>query len=145
VSPSGASHVDRRIAEAVAAAAGTTVSRLGLRFDRVVIEVLGELRRFAEGATPNGQTVLVTLTAPIRAPSKTTRALEQEIGTVLVARAVDRDRRTRLHGNAVRLRLVEHTVAEDHRLIGFVHNPDVSAAHLLRLAERWLQAGGSLP
>jgi hypothetical protein len=136
-----ASSLDRRIAEAIACGAGVTLSRLGLRFDRVVVRVLGDLRRFAEDSTPKGHAVIATLTAPILVPAKTVRALRQQIGTLLQVSAEGRDLRATLHGNTVRLRLVELAATSDQQLIGFVHNPGVDSTHLMDLAEQWLRAG----
>jgi len=131
--------VDRQLAEKIVDHAGLTTSRLGLRFDRVVVRILADVRRFADGATPAGVTVLLTLTAPIRRPAKTANALEQEIGALLTAGAAGEDRTARLWGNDVRLRLVRN--GSKHKLIGFVHNPESDAARLLDLGEQWLHAG----
>ena len=70
-------NVERDIAEAVLAGSGLTPAKLGLRFDRVVGRVLGDLRAFADGAAPAGVTLVVTVTAPIRQPAKTVDALRQ--------------------------------------------------------------------
>jgi hypothetical protein len=128
----------RAIAEQIAKAGGETITGLGLRFDRVVVRVLRDLWRFAEGSTLPRATVIVTLTAPIRAPAKTVIALELEIDALLRAGVGGRDRVADVWGNAVRLRLVEHALTRSHKLIGFVHNRDVDAKHLLDLAEQWL-------
>jgi hypothetical protein len=133
--------LDRAIAEQIVNAGGETVSRLGLRFDRVVMRVLDDLRRFAEGKTPAGASVILTLTAPIRMPAKTISALELEIEALLRAGLGDRDRIAEVCSNAVRLRLVEHAPTRDHRLVGFVHNRDSDARHLVDLAEQWLRCG----
>jgi hypothetical protein len=134
--------LDRQLAEEIIEASGLTTTRLGLRFDRVVVRILTDLRRFADGATPAGLTVLLTLTAPIRTPAKTAGALEQEIGALLVDGAVGADRSATLYGNGVRLRLIRS--ASRRKLIGFVHNPDSDATHLLDLAEHWLSAVPSI-
>ena len=130
--------VDRQLAEKIVDQAGLTTSRLGLRFDRVVVRILADVRRFAEGAMPAGTTILLTLTAPIRRAAKTADALEQEIAALLAAGVAGEDRTARLWGNEVRLRLVRN--ASGHKLIGFVHNPESDAARLLDLGERWLHA-----
>lgn len=131
---------DRQIAEEIAKSCGATVSRLGLRFDRVATGLLERLKLFAETATPADATIVLTLTAPIRTPAKTTRALEQEIEALLQAGPGRADRIAEIGGNAVRLRLVGHASGRTHRFIGCVHNPDIDAVHLLDLVEQWLRA-----
>jgi hypothetical protein len=86
---------ERQIAARIAKAGGQTISGLGLRFDRVVIRVLSDLRRFADGRTPAGATVVLTLTAPIRTPAKTATALEQKIAKLLRVGLGAADRRVK--------------------------------------------------
>lgn len=136
---------DRKIAEAIAVAGGSTVFKLGLRFDRVVVQVLDRLRRFVDAAQPEGVTVVLTLTAPIRAPAKTAVALEQEMAALLQTRDLGSERSAILFGNRAELRLVERASRQGPRLLGFVHNPDVDAARVLELVERWLRCGAELP
>lgn len=130
----------RTLAEQIARAAGKSVAGLGLRFDRVVARVLSDLHPIAAGIAPANTTILLTLTAPIRTPARTTRALGQELAALLRAPAARADRRALVCGNAVRLRLVRHGSARTPALIGFVHNPDSAASELLDLAEAWLRA-----
>lgn len=141
----GTSGSDRQIAESVAAAGGSTPSRLGLRVDRVVVRVLDRLRRFAEARPPRGVTVLLTLTAPIRAPGKTAAALEREVEDLLQTGGVGSERSAVLYGNRAELRLVEHAPGRGERLVGLVHNPNANATHVLNLAGRWLREAPSPP
>lgn len=136
---------ERLIAEAVVGASGFTVSRLGLRFDRVVVRVLGRLRLFVDAEAPEGLTVVLTLTAPIRVPGKTVAALRGEIAALAQAGGVESERSVELHGNQAKLRIVKHVTKRSHRLLGFVRNADVDAAQLLDLAELWLRSTGSVP
>jgi hypothetical protein len=131
---------DRQLAEEIIKAGGFTVSKLGLRFDRVVVRMLADLRRFADGAAPAGMTVLLTLTAPIRNPARTADVLEEEIGALLRDGTVGEDRRVSAHRNDVQMRLVRNCSRHRHKLIGFVHNPDSDSTRLLDLAEQWLEA-----
>ncbi len=105
--------VDREISEAVAAAGDTTASRLGLRFDRVVVRVLDHLKLFVRANAPEGLTVLLTLAAPIRAPKKIAATLEREIAALLQNGGTETERSVVLHGNCAELRLVER--AQDAR------------------------------
>ena len=133
---------NRRIAEAVAAMGGTTVSKLGLRFDRVAVRVLDRFQHSMDAQPRTDVSVLLTLTAPICAPGKTTGAVLQEIRALLRAGGPGERRSIGVHGNRAELRLVGHEPKLGQALLGFVHNPNVDAATILDLAEQWLQSGG---
>lgn len=130
---------DRQLVEEIIHAGGFTVSELGLRFDRVAQRTTADLKRFADGAAPDGMTILVTLTAPIRNPALTVEVLKQEIRTLLTSRNVGKDYRTNVHGNDVRIRFVRNA-QKQHTLIGLVHNSERDTTRLLELAEHWLSA-----
>ena len=49
-----------------------------LRFDRVALGLVGGLQAALSEFVPDGQTVILTITAPIRLPSKTAAALEDQ-------------------------------------------------------------------
>ena len=135
----GTDSTHRQVAEAVAGAGGSTASRLGLRFDRVVVRVLDHLGLFVGIEAPEGLTVLLALTAPIRAPGKMMHALEQEVAALLQTGIVGSARTVVLYENRAELRLVEHAPDRHYKLLGFVHNPDVDAAQVLDLAEQWVR------
>jgi len=108
-------------------------STSGLRFDKVVVRLLGRLRAFCQPALPPGTTVVVTVTAPIRLAAKTAAAIE-----ALIARDVTRgrlrDRQATIHGNRVRMRILAGGPDRVSRFIGFVHNPESSAGQLIDIA-----------
>ena len=54
-----------------------------LRFDKVATRLMERLRATAGETVPDGMTVLLTITAPIRLPSKTAVSLEDRIKTLL--------------------------------------------------------------
>ena len=132
----------RQIAEAVAAMGGVTVTALGLRFDRVAVQVPDRLQRGADARPHPGASVALTLTAPDRAPGKTAGALQQAMNVLLRTGRPGDGRRVELHGNWTELRLVTRMSARRPSLLGFVHNPDLDGATILALAERWLCCGG---
>ena len=129
---------EKELALKILRAGGTSPSKLGLRFDRVVIGVLGDLRSFVEVATPETLSVIVTISAPIRLPAKTVSDLKTNITARLAAGTRQPVSSAILHGNSVRIRLLEHSTKAPIRLIGFVHNPDSAPERLLDLAEHWL-------
>jgi hypothetical protein len=132
---------EKELALKILRAGGTSPAKLGLRFDRVVIAVLGDLRSFVEVATPETLSVIVTISAPIRLPAKTVSDLKTNITARLAAgsRKPDSSSAT-LHGNSVHIRLLERSTNAPARFIGFVHNPDSAPERLLDLAEHWLRA-----
>ena len=129
------------IAEEIVQASGLRTRNLGLRFDRVVVSVLDSLTAFAKTAVPPSLIVLVTITAPIRLPSKTVIAMEQDIHALVLAGGHDCETRAMHHGNDVRIRLAERLGDQAPALIGFVHNPGTSGQQLLDLAAAWLRDG----
>src|SRR5438132_751453 len=78
-----------------------------LRFDRVALRLVGGLQAALHGSVPDGKTVLVTITAPIRLAAKTAAALEDQIRSHLAHRSAQREVKYRIHGNHVRVRFVE--------------------------------------
>jgi hypothetical protein len=106
------------------------------------VRVLGDLRSFAEGVVPDGLSVILTLSAPIRLPAKTADRLEEEITALVAAGAPFEERSARSHGNDVRVRLAKTRSGRAGRLIGFVHNPQAGTQLMLDAAERWLGADG---
>lgn len=129
-------NLEKQLALTILAATGATVSQLGLRFDKVVVELLGDLRTYVEQAVPAGSTVIVTITAPIKLPNKTEKAIEEQIALPLLSTA---EWHGLIYENSVHLRIVKPLASKArYRLLGFVHNPGTSPKTLLELAGTWL-------
>ena len=111
-------------------AAAAARAGLHLRFDRVALRVIGLLQSGAAEIVPEGQVVLLTLTAPIRQPARTAAAVE-----ILLRHGGPTETRTAIYGNSVSLRRVLGIGPRSPRLLAFVHNWDSDAATLLDLAE----------
>ena len=73
---------------------------------------------------PDGRTLILTITAPIRVPSKTAAALEDNIRTYLARQSAKGEVEQTIHGNQIRVRLVKGGSRRTTKVIGFVHNPD---------------------
>ena len=131
-------NVEKELAQAILATGNLSASKLGLRFDRVVVAVLSKLRSFVDSAAPKDVAVLVAITAPILLPAKTREDLQRDIGELLSGRGPAGDRTATLRGNDTRLRLVARVPERGPRLIGFVHNRGPTPEALFNLAERWL-------
>ena len=86
-----------------------------LRFDKVATRLIERLRGTLVEIVPDGMTVLLTITAPIRLPSKTAASLEDKIQTLLGRGSPGRDEKDTIHGNRVQIRLLrdesERTIA----------------------------------
>ena len=124
--------IEREITERIIA------TGLRLRFDKVVLRLIDGLKAALAEIVPEGQTVIFTLTAPIKFPAKTAAAIEGLVRDGLP----DGEVRKAIHGNHVRLRRVAGVPAETPRVVGFVHNPESDAGLILALAEARLLGRG---
>lgn len=131
-------NIDRQVADEIAAASGLSVTKLGLRFDKVVVRLLGCLRACVEHANPREKTVFMTITAPIKLPGKTQHELEAIIRKSLDCKSHNRDRQITVFQNEVQLRIIESSANRNHRFVGLVHNPGTNPTLLLDLATQWL-------
>jgi hypothetical protein len=110
-----------------------------LRFDKVALRLVGDLQATLREVVLDGQVVILTVTAPIRLPSKTTVALGDKIRTCLARPSVHAGIKDKIHGNQIRVRVVKGISARTAKVIGFVHNPDTNPDVLLSLTQLLLQ------
>lgn len=118
-------------------------TRLRLRFDRVAQRLVGNLRAALFAFVPDGETVVLTITAPIRLPAKTAAALESKVRECLARPSAQLELRETICGNQIRVRLVKSVSRRMSKVIGFVHNPDTDPDVLLRLTQSLLQHIGA--
>src|ERR1700735_4389971 len=104
-----------------------------LRFDKVATGLIERLQATLGKTVPDGITVLLTITAPIRLPSKTAASLEEKIQTLLGRRSPGRDVQDTIHGNSVHIRFLKDVSDRAPKLIGFVHNSDSDPIQLLNM------------
>lgn len=121
----------RRICVTVATLGPRMVARPQLRFDRVALRLVRRLRDALNEIIPDGKTMLVTITAPIRMPSKTAADLIEKIRTSLARRLVPSATKDTIHGNEIRVRFVKNDARQASKVIGFVHNPEPEPDGLL--------------
>src|SRR5262249_9603702 len=107
--------------------------KIQLRFDKVATRVIERLRSSCNERVPDGMTVLLTITAPIRLPSQTIAALQQRIQTLVETRPSRREVTDTIHGNRVRIQLLGDQSRHAIKMIGFVHNPVSNAVALLNM------------
>jgi hypothetical protein len=115
------------------------LARPRLRFDRVALGLVGSLQTALHEFIPDGHTVILTITAPIRLPAKTAAALEDRIRACLERHSTQTEVKDTIHGNQIRLRLVKGVSRGKSKVIGFVHNPDSDPDVLLGLTQSLLQ------
>lgn len=113
-----------------------------LRFDKVVLWLIGHLQANLHEAVPDGKTLIVTVTAPIRLPGKTADTLEDKILSSLSHRSARLEIKDTIHGNQVRVRLVK-SFRGTSKVIGFVHNPDSDSEVLLGVTDLLLNCIGA--
>jgi hypothetical protein len=114
-----------------------------LRFDKVATRLIERLQATLGEIVPEGMTVLLTITAPIRLPSKTAAALEGKIHTVLGRESPSRDEKITIHGNCVKIRVLRDASERAPKMIGFVHNPDSDPLLLLNMTRELLDVIGA--
>jgi len=110
-------------------------AKLRLRFDKVALRLVGGLKAALASVVPEGQTVVFTITAPIRLPGKTAIALE----AMMRSERPDTERREIIHDNQVRIRRSREVPKHMPRVLGFVHNAESDAGAILALAEARLR------
>ncbi|MGA2761424.1 MAG: hypothetical protein ABSF08_14025, partial [Candidatus Cybelea sp.] len=83
-------------------------------------------------SVPGGKTLVFTITAPIRQPSKTVAELEEKIRVRLARRPAKMDLGDVIYGNRIRVRLISGESAS--KVIGYVHNADIDTDSLFEMA-----------
>jgi hypothetical protein len=109
-----------------------------LRFDKVATRVIERLQATLGETVPDGMTVLLTITAPIRLPSKTAAALEDKIQTLLGRGSPGRHEKDTVHGNRVQIHLLRDESGRAPKMIGFVHS-DADPLLLLNMTRELLE------
>lgn len=119
-------------------------AKFRLRFDKVVFEVIGRLRAALGDMVPNGRTVIVTITAPIRLASKTTAALEDAIRSSLARKSTSADIKADMYGNQIQVRIVKSGTMQIPKVVGLVHNPHPNPDALLDTTQALIQSVGAV-
>lgn len=116
-------------------------ARFRLRFDKVALRVVQGLQDTLRDCVPDGKTVIVIITAPIKLASKTTEALEEKIRKRLARGSARGNTKEVIHRNHIGMRVANGS-AGGKKVIGFVHNPDPRAETLLNVACSLIEAIG---
>ena len=129
------SNIEKQIADRIAKANGLTLTKLGLRFDKVVVRLCSDLRNSVESMIPKEKTVVMTITAPIKVPAKTVHEFELLIKDLLEPE-IQRDRKVVIFENEVYLRVMDSSSIQASRFIVLVHNPSNDSQWLIDLVAR---------
>lgn len=117
------------------------LSGLHLRFDRVALRFVDDVRSSMNAIVPDGNMLMFTITAPIRLASKTATMLEEKVHGVLARQSAPVDLKETINGNQIHVRLVRG-VPNRRRVIGFVHNPDSDPRILFDVTQSLLRSPG---
>lgn len=116
-----------------------------LRLDRVALEVVSRVRTAIQGHVPDGRTIVVTITAPIRLAARTATSLSSRILSRVSGRARTERSLHRIHGNRIQIWILQGAIGTTSRLVGFVHNPDVDPRIFIEVTRALLAAIGPHP
>jgi hypothetical protein len=107
-----------------------TAASIRLRFDKVALRLVDGLKANVIQILPASQSVVFTVTAPLKHPAKTGAALQGWLRDLPLGGS-----RKTINGNDVRARRLKSVSTDMPKVIGFVHNPESNADLILNLAE----------
>ena len=119
-------------------------AKFRLRFDKVALRFVSDVKVALSEFVPEGKTLIVTVTAPIRSASKTADALESQIQPRLARGPARLDFSDTINGNQIRACLVTGLARGASNVVGFVHNPDLDVDALLAAAQSLIRSGGRI-
>jgi hypothetical protein len=128
--------IEKQIANEIAKANGLSLSKLGLRFDKVVVRILGNIRNAVEQEVPKESVIIITISAPIKLPAKTEHELIEKIRNIVSTGKKERDTSLAIFGNEVRIRLLKTSSKKSINFIGLVHNKDIDSKYLLKISSK---------
>lgn len=117
-------------------AQGELGAMVDLRFDRVVIGLVGNVRDAVAASIPDTHWVVFTATAPIRKPSRVEAVLVTKIQAQLASGQAPAEYVETFEGNDLRLRLLPNRPGKAPKLMGFVHNPTSRSGDFLDALQR---------
>jgi molybdenum cofactor biosynthesis enzyme len=129
---------EKQITNQIAKANGVRIAKLGLRFDKVAIRLLQNIRTAIENEVPKGSVVIITITAPIKIPAKTEKEIIGEVKDILVKGKNYMDTSFTVFENKVRIRYMKSPSKQGVNFVGLVHNKDIDSTYLLNISSKWL-------
>jgi hypothetical protein len=120
-----------------------TRSKPRLRFDKVALRLVARLRDSLQDAVPDGETLVFTITAPIRMWTKTASVLEEAIRDGLGRQSSFSNNKHAIHNNHIEVRLVKHGLIGASKVAGFVHNPESEPALIFDMTSSLIECIGA--
>ena len=109
-----------------------------LRFDKVALRFVRDVKQGLADAVPGGKTVAFTIAAPIRVASRAADELQEKIRAQLERRARV-DVHETIQGNDIWVRILD-SLRGSPKVVGFVHTPAAGAAErLIDLTESFVK------
>jgi hypothetical protein len=105
-----------------------------LREDRVALLVLRNIESDVQAHVPAAKTLIFTLGAPIKEPSKLVDALTKTLVTYFVSGAEEADEKKTILGNRVRFRVLDDGAKWSSKALGFVFSGDPLPGALANIA-----------
>lgn len=130
---------DKEIAEKIAKKSGITISKLGLRFDKVAVRLLNNIRNAINKDIPDGKIVLLAITAPIKLPQKTELEIYEQISDLIITNKQQTSRKFTVFQNKIHIRTIDVSITQAERFVGFVHNTEVDSMQLFDKTTDWLK------
>lgn len=121
---------------------GDSIAKPRLRYDRVALRFVRDLRGRLLPVLASRQAAIVTIRAPILQAGKTADALEGKFRARRAGKAAIAELTTRVSGNQIGVRLV-HNTGRGSELLGFVHSEGSSPAVIANAVQSLL--GGLRP
>jgi hypothetical protein len=119
------------------------INKPRLRYDRVALRFVRDMQSGLRERAPNGRTVILTVTAPIKSAKKTSAALQEKIRTWLEGASKEMEAKETILGNRIRVRILKNAPRRHSKVIGFVHNADSNPDILLNVTQSLLERIGS--
>lgn len=136
-------HGGRKIAVAFAALAprngrGTHVAKPRLRYDRVALRFIRDLRARLRPLLANGETLILTARAPILQAGKTVNALEERLRSRRAGKSRAAALKARIFGNQIGIRLVSNA-GRGSQVLAFVHSEGSKPGEIANAAQSVLE------
>jgi hypothetical protein len=109
-----------------------------LREDKVALRVLSDIESAIQAHVPAGKTLIFTLGAPIKEPSKLVDALTKALVSYFGSGAQEADEKKTILGNRVRFRVLNDGAKWSTKVIGFVFSGDPTPSTLANIARALL-------
>ena len=110
------------------------LARARLREDKVALRVLSDLESAVQPHVPAGRTLIFTLGAPIKEPSKLVDALTKTLVAYFGSGAKEADEKKTILGNRVRFRVLDNGAKWSTKALGFVFSGDPLPGTLANIA-----------